>query len=857
MSGLFGWATDALASVTSSVMAPFRGGAAPPLAAHEFQVPKTRNPQVKKRAQPKRRVQQRKQVDESRGEESASVYEPDEGTKLILARMAEAAEQRAAEEAAEEEAEQERIAARAAALANSVVKDLPADPLKKERETVLADLKKRLTAIGTGEGLRYEQLLDQVSQLHGQFDDLNATIDDQIRAMQKKCPRVPSDKAQKTIEELRDMVQTEELKAEPNDLEINSLISGLVAVISQQNQRVWQDRMYDLMNDVASARASLVYNVEKARENDSLNRALDRLSMLFDSYEKPVKLVKEKVVGQNLEVPVEFNRITPFSRKIERRFKCIIMPVGRRSSVATRTSLRVWGYKEEVADCVEWMKSCDWTGGASRAYDRRVAGMIIGRAGATITQIEQDTGTILNLDNNNLLTVYGPAAAVEEVWKRVDELKADTRVAQTTENFTIDPRVGRAIVSVHRPVMSAIEASHKARVTVLLQPDDGKPRIIMRCPAEKAEECRKEVCEKLVENFVILEYTASARAISRVLAPSKQVTSRAFQINNQFKTLQQTYGLFAQREEMPEMSDMSCLWVICAKSDKAAVNEGLIRLLDSAEYTVERISIMREQQRVFNAENRSLIEASSGCQVSIQNNPQEGARLNLVGSAEEIKQAKTIIEQILEEQGAVETLKLEGPATVDYLLRDRGAMIRALEDMHAVSIHVDRTLNTARIVGDRNAIEETVQEIKDVEAEQAKASADTIRLVISINGDRVPMLIGRGGSTIQQIRRIPGVQSIEVPNDVDPDSTVEIVLVGRTAALEEAEAFIEDLVSRQPRQTQTEPVDYAKRAGRGRGRGRARERDTASTDTPTAVATPLAGYHMDAAAFPPLAFADA
>eukprot|EP01055_Gregarina_sp_Pseudo9_P002398 Gregarina_sp_Pseudo_9__2397@NODE_269_length_3344_cov_8_566717_g252_i0_p1_GENE_NODE_269_length_3344_cov_8_566717_g252_i0NODE_269_length_3344_cov_8_566717_g252_i0_p1_ORF_typecomplete_len1028_score284_45KH_1/PF00013_29/40KH_1/PF00013_29/0_0013KH_1/PF00013_29/0_033KH_1/PF00013_29/4_1e02KH_1/PF00013_29/1_4KH_1/PF00013_29/3_4e10SLS/PF14611_6/8_2e02SLS/PF14611_6/0_084SLS/PF14611_6/61SLS/PF14611_6/7_9e06SLS/PF14611_6/1_3e02KH_4/PF13083_6/38KH_4/PF13083_6/0_032KH_2/PF07650_17/7_8e02KH_2/PF07650_17/52KH_2 len=766
----------------------------------------------------------------------------------------------------------EKARLKKALLASSVVRTLPDDALEPERASALQELSAKLKEI---KPLTAEDVRVRYDEAQKELDEFLINLEVVSKTMDKKTPR--PENRNMTSQQLKAQIQDIEFSPDRDESAFVKKVDQLQIVISNENHRVWQAKVQTLRDRVDTMRKAHEHLLEQAREQETRERILGRLSALKDTSESNAEAANSgnlDCVQYDLQPEQQSALFQPYNllRRIERRFQVVLETAPRSPNEVPRRGnqgsrfVNIWGGEADVEKAVKFLNEADLSARQRRQYDRRYMGAIIGRSGVGLSQLEELGKAFVYIDGTQDVVVFGSPEGAKQIFEHIEKSKSEVTEAQASTELYIEPIIARAISGLHRAVVQSLESTLKCRVIVIANPSDGsEPRLIIRGRTDQLEAAKKKVKEEIADSYVALTFLAPPRAVNRLLVPPRNVseTSQSRLLHEEFRLLRETLALFVDRfgtrpgatdtEQAQEESD-SGMTVVCHKVDKDVVQARVADLVDRASYATTRVPIEREQLRKFTPENRALIEATSKCQCSVSSS-QAGAYLNLLGSEEAIDSAKKVVAEILQREGRLETVEIDEPEVLNLLLRDRAARLRALEAEHNVSVSVYRDTRSCKIVGDEVAIANCGAAIREMCDERKNRRAQTETLSMEIESRRVAQLIGRGGATINDIRNTSEVDSIQIPNrdgNADPDAPVTITITGLHKNVEIAQKMVERILSirapgsgapagsdhspdaSSPPTDPYDPVESNPYVGRGRGRGRGMRRggNTAHTAPP-------------------------
>lgn len=725
-----------------------------------------------------------------------------------------------------------------ALLANSLVKNLPPDELEEERRKAYTECSEKLASIQSPSGSELPSRM-MLADSQRALAELIERIDELCRTIGRKTPRV--DDRSLTSSSLKKLIQNMELSEDRDETALNKRVDDLVRLVSAENQKGFQRRMDLLKDAVDLKRRENLSMIQLARIQEVTERILSRLTNMPNEELKNLKESDLHNVAVELSSQMQSVIFVPFhlSRKIERRFGVVIdtqpfppskatsslqgnntrSESGRRSGPnASSKNITVWGPKDNVDKAVVFITQSDQDGTQKKTFDKTVMGNIIGKGGSGLNQIESSTNAFVIIDGLVDVMVVGPAQDKSAAWQMIDKLISNQQETLSSVNIHVNPVLARAIQTLHKARVQTLEQDIKGRIVFVLNPQEkGPPFVVVKAKADMIEQAKAKVLKELLDEFRVVELPAAGRAVTRLLSPPRSTseTSEVRLVHEEFRILRESMALFVRRSEPTTRTDSdggassdedqkesSGLVIVCHHMDEDTIRTKVGALIQRASYLTERIPIEREQLRIFTPDTRALIESSSHCRFAVQSGQNDSAVLLLTGSAEALVDGKALVTEILQKKGGVVNHKLSEIDVIPILLKDKGTKIRALQYTHNVSISIDRKTATAKIVGDDQSTEEAAAALEELCAEIREHKANLETLQIEIDSSAVAQIIGRGGSTINDIRQSSGADSIDIPRQTGNKNPITVLtIVGTKEAVAIAEKMIQRIAGHNNRPT--------------------------------------------------------
>jgi len=391
-------------------------------------------------------------------------------------------------------------------------------------------------------------------------------------------------------------------------------------------------------------------------------------------------------------------------------------------------------------------------------------------------------------------TIYGSKANVAKAFALA--MSPKDQGPSISAIVTIDTSKVQAM----RPLLNGWRITTEADIKVDA-PDSGLAKITIKAKSQEAVDAAKEK----VQTFD----TAMAIEVFKCDAVRVQQTSR-----------------MAYREATEAHKDVSVarddegLRLVGPPAEVKQLKEKLQVLAKKSTQETVKHEVPAEQIRIFGRENLQQISKNSGADVRRSREDGDNS-LVIVGDEDAIQQAKSAIEEVLEKEGATDSLSIS-EELVRALLINSGAKIRDIEKRIGVSVNIDKKDKKdtkVMLLGSASGLQDAKSELEEMQAQIDKEIAETHTSNVEVPTEHVRFIIGPKGRELNKIRETCGVQ-VNVRDSGDETSIVEVK--GKEDDVAKAEAMIQEILA----STDTLPVrDATQSKGKAQGKGKSKEQE--------------------------------
>ncbi|CEL93292.1 unnamed protein product [Vitrella brassicaformis CCMP3155] len=733
--------------------------------------------------------------------------------------------------------------------ANGVVSGMAAyDPLDDEKKDILSALTSKLdeSVDLTATKATNEHILQIAPRQRILLEELVCEISDRMNTGVKA--RRPSSKSSAEdlmaqIDNIRKGSQSvREMTPEDKKTHLEWLHSELEIAKEFEGTKKFQTLLRELKDKVEDRLKANAGAFERAKEWEKNHRLVKKFAALKGvAYEDlPAGVVaKQVMVDLSAEVANALGNAATVARKIGNTYNVeILKPLDRNKPRAVQIS----GFEEDVTKCTAYLKSLDFSGKQSLTVDAKGAAAIIGRQGANARKLEEEYGVFVHAEKSEV-GFYGAKDNVQKACKYIQELLAD---AQSFDEISVSVGMGKALVGLNGSVVRSIEQATGSQIKVIQPREGGGPptgggrggargpqqdhdnegeghgmlpatgvekcRVTIRGKADQISAAKKKISE-FIKGVVTVEIPSERQVLNKLYSGVGGGTQggqrrqpggpRGFDVDNdegsnfvagvaeQFAQLRESSGLTILRKD-------NTIQLIGAKELVDKVKAQITELIKKAMYTSTRVSIQREQMKIWSAESKhkQAVEQESGAILTIARPRPDGSSfITVTGDNEQKAAAQSLINEILDREGHVESMELAENA-INALIRNRGTRIQEIETSVSppVSVSLDKKTKTAKIMGAKDAVAQVKETLQKFQDELEDDIALQTSRDVPIDKDNIGLIIGKAGATIKNIRMTTGVDRIDVV-----DARGCIALKGRSDCVDKAAKMIEEIVAAEAR----------------------------------------------------------
>uniref|UniRef100_A0A8C2D029 Vigilin n=1 Tax=Cyprinus carpio TaxID=7962 RepID=A0A8C2D029_CYPCA len=470
------------------------------------------------------------------------------------------------------------------------------------------------------------------------------------------------------------------------------------------------------------------------------------------------------------------------------------------------------GPKNEVEKCAKFLQKLiaelvESSFSISVPIHKQFHKNIIGKGGANIKKIREETNTKIDLptenSNSEMIVITGKKSSCEAARDRILAIQKELANLKEAE-VSIPAKLHNSLIgskgSLVRSVMEECGGVH------IHFPAEGSglDKVTIRGPAEEVERARRQLLqlaeEKQVNNFSV-ELQAKPEyhkfLIGRGGANIRRVRDRtgARIIFPSPDELEQEHITIMGKEE--------AVWL--AQKELETLIKNLVCRKRKTVYTLLAImgpkgcriqQITREHEVQIKFPDRDESEAASQENGDTDLIPRKCDIITVMGRAEKCELARAALLALV-------------PVTIDvevsfdlhrYIIGQKGAGIRKMMEEYEVNIWVpqpEQQSDIIKITGQVASVERAKQglleRVKELQAEQEDRALRSYKVTLSVDPKYHPKIIGRKGAVISQIRKDYDV-NVQFPDKGDEQQDV-IVISGYERSANEARAAIEQLVA--------------------------------------------------------------
>lgn len=202
-----------------------------------------------------------------------------------------------------------------------------------------------------------------------------------------------------------------------------------------------------------------------------------------------------------------------------------------------------------------------------------------------------------------------------------------------------------------------------------------------------------------------------------------------------------------------------------------------------------------EQGRLWTKERLDAVKESSEAQKVHKSSRGRDTIIEISGTDKQKEKASAAIEEINGKLNCTETMEDVPESSRRYLTGRGKDRLREIEQNNDVSVTVDRKGECVKIVGAADSVVAAKTQLEQFLSTQA--AAETTR-EFEIEWDEGRVVIGKGGSTVNQIRRESGLDTLKVE---EAGEKKKVLLRGSQEACDAAEKMIQEALKKDKART--------------------------------------------------------
>jgi len=541
---------------------------------------------------------------------------------------------------------------------------------------------------------------------------------------------------------------------------------------------------------------------------------------------KAEDLNEKDVVSQNVDLPSEVTGFQfLFKRKFEKQYGVVIdRPEGAKgggkgSSSPPPKGFIIRGLKKEVAECIAALK------GLNLKEQKVVTGVtpkqasaIMGSQQANARKLEEEfKGVFVHREGGQgaPITLYGPAKEVAACHKSImdnlsDEPEAPARPARPPKaevlTMTIDKDLAKCLIGAGGVTVTKMETETSTSIKVSNhQGKDEEAQATVRITGDKANQDKAKA--KITDFLYTLSsclVEAEPEAVSRlydgaVPRKGKGDSKGKGKGKGSGKGDGESGGNGASGSKFAELwntSGLTCLkkakgvQIVGTKADVAKWKVVLEECLKEAGTIPFAVRLTFEQGRLWSQERLDGVKASSEAQKVQKATRGRDTYIEVQGTDEQKEKAQAAIEEINQKLSNKDQIDDVDENTKRYLTGRGIAQLREVETKHDVCVSVDRKEKgqSVRIVGTADGVVAAKKQLEEI-----ISSSVGITLEIDIEWDEGRVIIGKGGSTVNWIKRESGVEQVKVE---ETEEKKKVVLRGQKDAVEAAQKLVKEVLQK-------------------------------------------------------------
>lgn len=415
---------------------------------------------------------------------------------------------------------------------------------------------------------------------------------------------------------------------------------------------------------------------------------------------------------------------------------------------------------------------------------------IIGKGGATVRRIREETQTRIDLPEGNSgedkILVTGKKANVEKAIDQLNKIQDELASIVVTE-VNIPVKVQARLLGGGRRLILDIQDECGGVHIKFPNEKSNSEKVSIRGPKDDVAKA-----ERLLTNLA----KDKEASIHEDSVKAKHEFHRFIigKGGSRINKLREKYGgdiriMFPREGD----ADQEVIHLLGKKEDVEAVKKELEALITQLNETVEiKVPVDQKFHAHFVARGAAVLkeiqEQNGGVHVAFPPRGSESTEVTIKGSKQCVESAKTRIEEIVSDMIAQVTITVEVPAVHHrVLLRDRGTKVQEIQTRFNVSIRFpDRKkeeAETEEVDGAADVIRISGRDTNAEAAREALLALVPISKSVQVPVDLHRYLIGKGGEVVRKIMQDNDV-NVAIPKDNSGND--EIVVTGTVENVENA-----------------------------------------------------------------------
>uniref|UniRef100_A0A3P9J0E9 Vigilin n=1 Tax=Oryzias latipes TaxID=8090 RepID=A0A3P9J0E9_ORYLA len=446
---------------------------------------------------------------------------------------------------------------------------------------------------------------------------------------------------------------------------------------------------------------------------------------------------------------------------------------------------------------------------------------IIGKGGANIKKIREETNTKIDLptenSNSEMIVITGKKVNCEAARDRILAIQRELANLKETE-VTIPAKLHNSLIGSKGCLVRSIMEDCGGVHIHFPSEGSGSDKVTIRGPVGEVEKAKKQLLQ-LAEEKQVNNFTAELQA---------KPEYHKFLIGRGGANIRRVRDRTGARIIFPSPDDTEQELITIVGKEEAVRQaqrelETLVKNLDDVVEDSMEVDVRHHRHFVCRRGQvlRELAEEYGGVAVSFPRTGASSQKVTLKGAKDCVEAAKKRIQEIIEDlesQVSVEVAipqryhrAVMGPkgCRIQHITREHEVQIKFPErDDSAAVLCLDvqvniwvpqpeKQLDVIKVTGLAANVERAKQglleRVKDLQAEQEDRALRSFKVTMSVDPKFHPKIIGRKGAVISQIRKDHDV-SIQFPDKGDEQQDL-IVISGYERNVEEARQAIQQLVA--------------------------------------------------------------
>eukprot|EP00917_Polyrhabdina_sp_WS-2016_P008426 GHVP01018903.1.p2 GENE.GHVP01018903.1~~GHVP01018903.1.p2 ORF type:complete len:809 (-),score=167.13 GHVP01018903.1:2677-5037(-) len=657
-----------------------------------------------------------------------------------------------------------------------------ADPAVAAREETYEKLLEIFQSIPALNTLVEGELLEKKDAINANLDALDKQVHATV-VQHIKETRKPDDK-NLTTEELMELIVKS--KNNPTSHTTAYYENQLRLALGWKNLREFQTNLNNLRKDIAAQKIKNEQVVKQTLEAQRKAKILQRIRELklakFPDNDLPPYPKETEISSVTVDLTPEAMRVlsgpAQVSRKIERYYGVVIDKAFNNN----RRGVVVSGFPEDVQEAQQFLTRAEF----SRKFTVSLAGQksmaqLIGTRGAGIRKIESENNCFIHADGSTL-HIIGSMEDAAAVQQQILSSSMTTKSSDASADFEIPGYLSKALYDLASSEQREIETNCNVVVKFNTFRNGTKGNIFIKGKPEGVEAAKKQV-NALIEKYTSVKFRLTPVAITKLLSTARQsgiqdsdYKSATRQVIDEFQTIKNNSRCSFSRDP----DDDATLVMVGTPEDVQRTRSKVESVVLYATMEPSELVIQQPQLRYFEQDSRALVVMESGAKLVVGRPNSAGeVTIELLGTEDQINTASQMIREIMDRDAFIAEYEFTHPETIQNLKRNKGQKLLEMQSSFGVAINIQPS-NIASIVGSRVGVEDAILAFQKADEE----TKNRISKTIPIEPHMIRVIVGKGGSTIQNIR---GTSGIDVLNVQDEGL---IVMKGSLEAITIAESLI-------------------------------------------------------------------